>query len=137
LQEGRLAQLRLHAGWNTTNRFLQPIIDQMRRYKPPSLLQALNIVRSAHQELEGIFRDLDAELAKAKEVSKTLDEAVNCIKGYNLRDSDYMPLHESMVAIRSAANVIRKTVRRQASGIDYLKMAANLIETEIVKHVSK
>ena len=100
----------------------------MKRYRPPSLLQALNMILRVHQELEGICRNLDAEVAKAKEASKTLDDAINSIKGYNLRDSDYMPLHESMVAIRSAANVIRKTVRRQASGIDYLKMAANLID---------
>lgn len=109
----------------------------MRRYKPPSLLQALNIILSAHGELEGSFRNLDVELAKAKEISKTLDEAINCIKGYNLRDSDHASLRESIVVIRSAANVIRKTVRRQTSGIDYLKMAANLIGSEIVKHLRK
>jgi len=42
----------------------------MSRYKPPSVLQAMKVILSAHQDLEGIFRNLDSELAEAREVSK-------------------------------------------------------------------
>ena len=76
----------------------------MSRYKPPSVLQAMKVILSAHQDLEGIFRNLDSELAEAKEVSKALDEAINCIKGHNLREPEHEPLRKSLVAISSAAN---------------------------------
>ena len=95
----------------------------------------MNVLLGAHQNLERISRNLDAELAEAKEVSKALDEAVNCIKDHNLRNPEQQPLRESMVAIASAANIIRKALRRQALGIDSIKMASNLIGAEIVKHL--
>jgi len=97
----------------------------------------MKVILSAHQDLEGIFRNLDSELAEAREVSKALDEAINCIKGHNLREPEYEPLRKSLVAISSAANVIRKTLRTQLTGIDYLKMAGNLIGAEIVKHLPR
>ncbi|PYL00532.1 MAG: hypothetical protein DME19_04805 [Verrucomicrobia bacterium] len=100
-------------------------------------MQALNMILRVHQELEGICRNLDAEVAKAKEASKTLDDAINSIKGYNLREPKHERLRESMVTIASSANVIRKTVRRQTSGVDYVKMACNLIGAEIAKHLLK
>ena len=97
----------------------------------------MKILLGAHQNLERISRNLDAELAEAKEVSQALDEAINCIKGHNLREPEHEPLRKSLVAISSAANVIRKTLRTQLSGIDYLKMAGNLIGAEIVKHLPR
>ena len=109
----------------------------MSRYKPPSVLQAMKVILSAHQDLEGIFRNLDSELAEAKEVSKALDEAINCINGHNLREPEHEPLRKSLVAISSAANVIRKTLSTQLTGIDYLKMAGNLIGAEIGKHLPR
>ena len=95
----------------------------------------MKVILSAHQDLEGIFRNLDSELAEAREVSKALDEAINCIKGHNLREPEHELLRESMVAITSAANIIRKVLRRQASGIDSVKMASNLIGAEILRHL--
>jgi len=109
----------------------------MSRYKPPSVQQALKVILSAREDLEGILRKLEHELAEAKEVSKALDEAITCIKGHNLREPEYESLRESMAAISSAANIIRKTLRQQVSGTDYLKMASNLVGAEIVKHVPK
>ena len=109
--------------------------QKMSRYKRPGRRQALKVLLGAHQNLERISRNLDAELAEAKEVSKALDEAINCIKGHNLREPEHELLRESMVAITSAANIIRKALRRQTSGIDSVKMASNLIGAEIVRHL--